>query len=77
MVGRDVFSDAPALVFNGNYDWKTEYGTYYAKNGKFVPNDPNLELPADYVKTMKAVVKNKRSYCAGVLDNDYYRYLFK
>lgn len=77
MIGRDVFSDAPALVFNANYDWKTEYGTYYAKNGKFVPNDPNLELPEDYVKTMKAIVKNKRSYCAGVLDNDYYRYLFK
>ena len=77
MVGRDVFSDAPALVFNSNYDWKTEYGTYYAKNGKFVPNDPNLELPEDYVKTMKAVVKNKRSFCAGILDNDYYKYLFK
>ena len=77
MIGRDVFSDAPALVFNANYDWKTEYGTYYAKNGKFVPKDPNLELPEDYVKTMKTVVKNKRSYCAGVLDNDYYRYLFK
>ena len=77
MVGRDVFSDAPALVFNANYDWKTEYGTYYAKNGKFVQNDPNVELPADYVKTMKAVVKNKRSYCAGVLDNNYYKYLFK
>lgn len=77
MVGRDVFSDAPALVFNANYDWKTEYGTYYAKNGKFVPKDPNLELPEDYVKTMKAVVKNKRSYCAGVLDNNYYKYLFK
>ncbi|MBQ3252831.1 MAG: sulfatase-like hydrolase/transferase [Oscillospiraceae bacterium] len=77
MVGRDVLSDAPALVFNTNYDWKTEYGTYYAKNGKFVPKDPNIELPEDYVKTMKAVVKNKRSYCAGVLDNNYYKYLFK
>jgi len=77
MVGRDVFSDAPALVFNTNYDWKTEYGTYYAKTGKFVPNDPDLELPEDYVSTMKAVVKNKRSFCAGVLDNDYYRYLFR
>ena len=77
MVGRDVLSDAPALVFNSNYDWKTEYGTYYAKNGKFVPKDPNIELPEDYVKTMKAVVKNKRSYCAGVLDNNYYKYLFK
>ena len=77
MVGRDVLSDAPALVFNSNYDWKTEYGTYYAKNGKFVPKDPNIELPDDYVKTMKAVVKNKRSYCAGVLDNNYYKYLFK
>ena len=53
MVGRDVFSDAPALVFNTNYDWKTEYGTYYAKNGKFEPRTPNTVVPDDYVKNIK------------------------
>ncbi len=76
MPGRDVFSDAPALVFNTNYDWKTEYGTYYASSNKFVPASDDLEIPEDYVKNIKAIVRNKRSYCAGVLDNDYFRHIF-
>lgn len=75
MPGRDVFSDASALVFNMSYDWKTEYGTYYASKGKFVPND-GVEIPDHYVDTMKAVVRNKVRYCKGVLDTDYFAYLF-
>ena len=74
--GRDVFSDAEALVFNSNYDWKTEYGTYIARNGKFVPKDESVELPEDYVNKMKAKVRNKIRYCKLALDTDYYRHLF-
>ncbi len=76
MPGRDVFSDAPALFFNLSYDWKTEYGTYYSSKGKFVPADESVELPKNYVSTMKAIVRNKIRYCKGVLDTDYFRYLF-
>ena len=75
--GRDVFSDAPALVYRTNYDWKTELGTYYAKNGKFVPVNDQVEIPEDYVKTIKAIVKNKINYCDGVLETDYFRHVFK
>ncbi|MCQ2406892.1 MAG: sulfatase-like hydrolase/transferase, partial [Oscillospiraceae bacterium] len=32
--GRDVFSDAEALVFNSGYDWKTDLGTYTSSTGK-------------------------------------------
>ena len=74
--GRDVFSDADALVFNANYDWKTEYGTYIARNGKFVPKDESVELPEDYVNKMKAKVRDKIRYCKLALDTDYYRHLF-
>ena len=74
MVGRDVFSDAEALVFNANYEWKTAYGVY--KSGKFTQTDMSVELPDNYVSAVKAVVRNKMNYCKGVLNNDYYRYLF-
>lgn len=74
--GRDVFSDAEALVFNSSYDWKTEYGTYYASKGEFVPSVDVEKIPEDYVNRMKTIVRNKIRYCAGVLDNDYFRYLF-
>lgn len=74
MVGRDVFSEAPALVFNMNYQWKTEYGTYMG--GTFYPNDPDLEIPESYVEAIKVIVRNKMRFCEGVLDTDYYGYLF-
>jgi lipoteichoic acid synthase len=73
-VGRDVFSDQQALVFNSNYEWKTAYGIY--KGGKFTQTDMNVTLPDNYVDQMKTVVRNKMRYCQWVLENDYFRYLF-
>jgi lipoteichoic acid synthase len=75
-VGRDVFSDAEPLVFNSNYDWKTQYGTYYSSKGEFVPNDPEVVLPEDYVSSIKTIVRNKYRFCSMVLDNDYFASLF-
>ena len=74
--GRDVFSDTEPLVFFSNYDWKTDYGTYIARKGKFIPKDKSVELPKDYVKNMKTIVRNKVRYCQMALDTDYYRHLF-
>lgn len=74
--GRDIFSDAPALVFTTGYNWITEYGYYYASSGKFVQTRTDVTLPEDYVQSVTATVKNKVSYCDLVLDNDYFRYLF-
>ncbi len=76
MVGRDVFSDAMPLVWNANYEWKTELGTYYATKGKFVPVTEDTVVPEDYVKSIKAIVKNKMTYSSGVLKTDYFRLLF-
>ena len=75
--GRDVLSDTAALVFNMGYDWKTDYGTYYAGTGRFVPADPEQVLPEGYVDAVCAIVRNKIRYCEGVLYTDYFRYLFE
>lgn len=75
-VGRDIFSDAEAIVFNSSYDWKTDYGTYYASKGKFVANE-GVTVPEDYVSNMKAIVRNKMQFCSMVLETDYFRYLFE
>lgn len=74
--GRDVFSDAPALVFDSLHNWKTSYGTYYASSGKFVPSVDESELPDGYVDSVKTTVRNKVNYCQSVLDNDYFTFLF-
>lgn len=74
--GRDVFSDAPALVFTSAYNWITDYGVYYSSSGTFTQTDLSVTLPENYVKSINAVVGNKISYCDRVLKNDYFRYLF-
>ena len=75
MVGRDVFSDASALVFNVYYDWKTEYGTYINSEHKFYPADDSIEIPEGYVDAVKTIVRNKIRYCKWVLETDYFRQL--
>lgn len=72
--GRDVFSDAEALVFNTGYDWKTELGICI--DGVFSPNDPAAELPEGYIERINATVRNKLNYCRGVLDVDYFGHVF-
>ncbi len=74
--GRDALSGAEALVFNTNYDWKTDLGTYYAASGSFVPKDEMTVVPDGYVDSVKTKVRNKIKYCKGVLDTDYFRYIF-
>ncbi len=74
--GRDVFSDAEPLVFLTNYDWKTDLGTYYSGRAAFEPASEDTVIPEGYVDRIKAVVRNKMTYCKGVLNTDYFRYLF-
>ncbi len=91
-VGRDVFApNQDALTFNMSYDWKTNYGTYIKSKGQFTPTEEGQTYPYglrdgnlvtsgvtedEYIAYIKAVVKNKITYCKNVLDNDYYKHVF-
>ena len=74
--GRDVFSDAMPLYFNAGYDWRTDLGTYISGRATFYPNDPDAEIPEGYVEAVRAIVANRINYCSGVLNSNYFRYLF-
>lgn len=74
--GRDIFSDKDALIFTGGYDWKTSLGTYIAAKNVFTPASPDTEIPEDYVNTIKADVRNRMTYCKGVLSCDYFNHVF-
>ena len=63
-------------VYQRNYDWKTEYGTYFSSKGEFIPKDENVELPENYISSVKSIVRNKMRFCEGVLTHDYFRHLF-
>ena len=60
-----------------SYDWKTELGTYISAKGQFIPAEEGIEVTSEYIQRIKAIVRNKLKYCQGVLDNDYFRYLFE
>ena len=76
MPGRDVFSDATPLVYNTNYDWKTDLGTYYSSRNKFVPVNDTVTIPEGYVENMKTVVRNKINFSTIAPQVDYYRHIF-
>ena len=75
--GRDVFSDATPLVFTREYSWKTDICTYNASSKKVIPATPDTVIPDGYVDSIKTIVRNKINYCKEVLNNDYFRHVFK
>ncbi|MBR6484318.1 MAG: LTA synthase family protein [Clostridiales bacterium] len=74
--GRDVLSDAPALYFDLNYDWKTDYGTYINSSGEFIPASDDIDIPDGYVDAIRDMVADKITYTRGALNNDFIAYLF-
>ena len=74
--GRDVLSDTPALYFDLNYDWKTDYGTYINSSGEFIPASDDIDIPDGYVDAIRDMVADKITYTRGTLNNDFIAYLF-
>ncbi len=75
-VGRDVFSDADPLVIFNNRSWITDKASYHGKTGEVI-SLTGEEISQDYVDYIKAVVKNKLSISTRILEEDYWRALFK
>lgn len=74
--GRDVFSDAEALVFDMDYNWKTSRGTYISADGEFTPTDTMEVVSKDYQKRIRTIVRNKVRMMRGLLENDYMAHVF-
>ncbi len=72
LVGRDVLSDAEALVIWPDYNWKTELGYYNYTTRKFIPASEDISVDEDYIETINAIVKNKISYSKAVIAYDYF-----
>lgn len=76
LVGRDVFSDAPALALWPDYSWKTDLGTYDAKSDTFTPAE-GAQVSEEYVEYISSLVSNKITFSRSVQSLDYYNYLAK
>jgi len=72
LVGRDVFSDAEALVLWPDHSWRTEYGFYHAPSGQFRAEE---QTAAGYAERISAEVANRITYSEGVCRYDYFNVL--
>lgn len=72
LVGRDVLSDAEALVIWPDYNWKTKLGYYNYTTKKFIPAGEDVTVSDDYINAVNAIVKNKISYSKAVITYDYF-----
>ncbi len=74
LTGRDVFSDAEALVLWPDRSWRTTNGFFNAADGRFTP-EPGTEMDTGYRQRISAAVSNKLTYCEGVARYDYFNTL--
>ena len=75
IMGKDILSTSPGVAIFKNKSWVSDMGTYYAANGKFVAKVENI--PNDYVKNMNGIVNNRVAISRMIVENNYYKYLFK
>ena len=75
-MGRDVFSDAPALVLWNDGSWISDQGKYDSETGTFTPH-PGVEADEEEIQRTKTIVANKIAFSNQVLKTDYYRILFE
>ena len=75
-MGRDVFSDAEPLVMFRNRSWITDVARYNSQTGK-VESMNGEEVSDTYVDAIKTEVNNRFAVSTRILENDYWRILFK
>jgi len=75
-MGKDILSESEGLVMFQDKSFITDRVMYNAENGK-VTYLTEEDLPDNYLKVMKQVVKNRFKVSKGIIDLDYYSYLPK
>ena len=76
LTGRDILSDSIGIAIFRNHSFVTEKGTYFANNNKFVPKE-NENIDDNYINNINTIVNNRLNISKLIVENDYYRYLFK
>lgn len=75
LAGRDVFSDAEALVAYNNGSFITKHGKFSKFANKFIPNEGST-LSKNDIEIYKEVTKNLILFSAYVIEDNYYDYIF-
>lgn len=71
-VGRDMLSDSPSMVIFLDRSFITDYVSYNRKGATIWLTDEEDE---EYLSAVQSQVKALYNYAAGILNNDFYRYV--
>ena len=75
LMGRDILSNSDGLVIFSDRSWISEYGKYNNSTKKFTKFKE--DIPDNYVEKMNEIVYNKFVVSKSILENNYYKYVFK
>ena len=70
--GKDILSDSPGLVVFNDMGFMTDYCIYNSKLDK-VRQTTDVEVPADYINQINALVKNQWNAAGKIIQVDYYK----
>lgn len=76
LIGRDIMSDSDQFVLFSNRSFISDKGKYYSNNEKFVLFK-NKGVSDTYISNMKNSIYLKYRNSRLILENNYYKYLFK
>ena len=74
-MGKDILSTESGLAYFQNKSWVSDYGTYFASSGKFVPKD-DKEVDNNYIANINKIVANRINMSKLIIENDYYRKVY-
>lgn len=74
--GTDVFSDGPHAAVLVDRSFLTDTAWFSTNTGETRLQKPESEVPQNYVENMNLLIDSKFNFCAEVLRNDYYRFVF-
>lgn len=76
IMGKDVLSTEPGLVYFQNKSWISDSGTYLANRDKFILKD-GVSVDDEYVDNINKIVANRMRLSKLIIENDYYAKVLK
>ena len=76
LIGKDILSDTDPLVIFSDRSFITDKGRYNAITEEFIPNE-GVEIEEGYLQKINNIIYQKYQMSRLILENDYYRIVFK
>lgn len=76
IIGKDILSDSEGLAIFANGSWISDKGKYYSSSNTFETFE-NVKIDDNYISEMNNLVNNKILMSKYIIEEDYYKYVFK